>query len=152
MDQRRENASHGGTEYQDLADIRNMVTTMKSNGGAHPPAPQHAKPKTGPSAGEGHLYGAQQAPRVAPRKDVDTRDKEEALRRGTQLLMDQKAALHTREETLKAREGELRRVAGDLEKQARKVVDQQSQLARDRKTLAEEEEGRRFVKERMDTR
>ena len=151
MDQRRERASHEGPEYRDLADIQNIVSSMRE-GGAHPPAPQHARPRPPQAAGDGHAHAAQQAPRTAPARGPDTRDKEEALRRGTQLLMEQKSALQAKEETLKAREGELRKVAGDLEKQARKVAEQQGQLAKDRRSLAEEEEGRRFIKERLDSR
>lgn len=152
MDQRRDRATQGGAQYQDLADIQNIVSSMKGDGGAHPPAPQHTKQRPAQPAAAGHQMGAQQPSRAAPRKDIDQHDKEEALRRGTQLLMDQKAALQAKEESLRAKEGELRKVTADLEKQARRVAEQQSQLAKDKRTLAEEEEGRRFVKDRMDTR
>jgi len=152
LDQRRGRATRPETDSQDLADIQNIMSSIKTEGGGHATESQPARQRTAQQDVAGHSTAAHQAPHPGPRKEADQREKEDALRRGTQLLMDQRAALQTREESLKVREGELRKIAGDVEKQARRVAERESQLAKDRKSLAEEEEGRRFVKERMDAR
>jgi DNA-directed RNA polymerase subunit RPC12/RpoP len=81
------------------------------------------------------------------RKEAELREKEETLRKGTALLLEQRDATARKEEGLKAREVELRTIAGELEKQARKVAEKEGALAQQRSLFAEEEARRRKFSE-----
>jgi len=80
---------------------------------------------------------------VNQRKEAELREKEETLRKGTQLLLEQRDSMVRKEEGLKARETELRTIAGELEKQARKIGEKEGALAQQRNLFTEEEARRR---------
>ena len=81
------------------------------------------------------------------RKDAELQEKEEALRKGTTLLLEQRDAIARKEDGLKARETELRTIAGELEKQAKKISEREGSLAQQRNLFAEEEARRRKFSE-----
>jgi DNA-directed RNA polymerase subunit RPC12/RpoP len=81
------------------------------------------------------------------RREAELQQKEETLRKGTQLLLEQRDAMGRKEEGLKAREVELRSIAGELEKQARKVAEKEAGLAQQRSLFAEEEARRKKFSE-----
>jgi DNA-directed RNA polymerase subunit RPC12/RpoP len=81
------------------------------------------------------------------RKEAELSEKEETLRKGTQLLLEQRDAMGRKEEGLKAREVELRTIAGELEKQAKRVAEKEGALAQQRGLFAEEEARRRKFSE-----
>ena len=64
-------------------------------------------------------------------KEAELKEKEEALRRGTQMLMDQRGSLQKKEEGLKARETELRNIANQLEGKAKRLAEREGQVAQE---------------------
>jgi len=86
------------------------------------------------------------------RREAELRDKEEALRKGTQLLLDQRDAMTKKDEGLKARETELRAIAGELEKQAKKIAEKEASLAQQKNLLAEEDGRRKKFSENFRSR
>jgi len=81
------------------------------------------------------------------RKEAELREREETLRKGTALLLEQRDGMARKEEVLKAREVELRTIAGELEKQAKRVAEKEGALAQQRSLFAEEEARRRKLSE-----
>jgi len=77
------------------------------------------------------------------RREAELGEKEETLRKGTQLLLQQRDAMARKEEALKSRETELRTIAGELEKQAKKMAEKEGSLAQQRNLFAEEEARRK---------
>jgi len=77
------------------------------------------------------------------RKEAELHEKEETLRMGTQLLLEQRDAMAHKDEGLKARETELRTIAGELEKQAKRIAEREAALAQQKNLFAEEEARRR---------
>jgi len=180
LDQRRGRAPHGEQEDDGLADLKNIMSSIKTDGAgtAHTTASPHppARPKTAQSPAAGPGYAAQPASRPGAhagvtlsdeelgqlkkitlevksqkdanlKKEAELREKEEALKRGTQLLIDQRSSLQAKEEALRKREGDLRNIATDLERQAKRTAEREGQLAKQKNLIAEAEERRRQFKE-----
>jgi len=81
------------------------------------------------------------------RKEAELQEKEETLRKGTQLLLEQRDAMAHKDEGLKARETELRTIAGELEKQAKRIAEREAALAQQKNLFAEEEARRKKFSE-----
>lgn len=80
-------------------------------------------------------------------KEAELHEKEEALRKGTALLLEQRETLARKDEGLRARETELRAIAAELEKQAKKITEKEGSLAQQRSLFAEEEVRRKKFSE-----
>ena len=76
-------------------------------------------------------------------KEAELREKEETLRKGTQLLLEQRDGMARKDDGLRSRETELRTIAGELEKQAKKIAEKEGALAQQRNLFAEEEARRK---------
>jgi hypothetical protein len=185
VDQRRGRAPPAEQEDEGLADIKNIMASIKTDGGgtAHSNAPAHvagrprsaSAPAAGPGWGaapathHGHHAGVtlsdeelQQLKKITVevkmqkdanlKKEAELREKEDALKRGTQLLIDQRTSLQAKEEALRKREGDLRNIATDLEKQAKRTAEREGQLSRQKDLLAEEEGRRKRFRDEYETK
>lgn len=183
MDQRRGRAPPREQEQEGMADLRNIMASIKTDGGpaapAAPPPRQQARtrPAQAPAASQG--WAPQQQSRAPAgvtlsdddlqqlkkitsevkaqkdanlKKEAELKEKEEALRRGTQLLVDQRSALQTKEDGFRSREGELRNIANELEKQAKRLAEREGQLTRQKNLLAEEETRRKLFAENYEVK
>lgn len=158
------------------------MAAIKTDGGSVPPSPpprQQARqrPAQAPAASQG--WAPQQQSRAAAgvtlsdddlqqlkkitsevkaqkdanlKKETELKEKEEALRRGTQLLVDQRSALQAKDEGFKSREGELRNIANELERQAKRLAEREGQLTKQKNQLAEEETHRKLFAENYEAK
>jgi len=79
-------------------------------------------------------------------------EKEEAVRRGTQLLLERRDDLDKREAGLKTRENDLRGIASELEKQAKRLAEREGSIATQKRTIDEEEAKRKSRKDEFDVK
>jgi hypothetical protein len=177
----RDQEQEGTADLRDIMSSTKWDSEVSSNPAPASPARQQARPRTGqpPAASQGWAaHPAARSPAQAGvtlsdadlqqlkkitsevkaqkdanlKKEAELHEKEEALRRGTQLLVEQRGAVQAKEEGFKTREGELRNIATELEKQAKRLAERESQITRQRNQLAEEETRRKLFKDNYEAK
>jgi len=86
------------------------------------------------------------------RREAAIVEKEEAVRRGTQLLLERRDDLDKRDSGLKTRENDLRGIASELEKQAKRLAEREGSMAGQRKALEDEEAKRKTRKDEFEAK